>query len=99
MSDLVPDLSEILDDLYASEINATITWIWDSGMQVALGLAFDQGGYAAEATVRTGAQAAEWLRSEAVRLYPDSDFAEKHRRGDERPSGRRAGGGNSSRAV
>jgi hypothetical protein len=31
------DIDEILNDLYASEINASISWIWDGGFYVTLG--------------------------------------------------------------
>ena len=31
------DLEEILCALYESEINASISWLWDGGIDVALG--------------------------------------------------------------
>jgi hypothetical protein len=31
-----PDLEAILNDLYASGINASISWIWDGGFQATL---------------------------------------------------------------
>src|SRR5438874_9696752 len=31
------DIEAILSDLYASEINASISWIWDGGFQATLG--------------------------------------------------------------
>ena len=31
------DLEEILSALYESEINASISWLWDGGIDVALG--------------------------------------------------------------
>jgi len=34
----MPDLEKILNDLYASEINASISWIWDGGIDVKLGM-------------------------------------------------------------
>jgi hypothetical protein len=33
----VSDLEEILGSLYASEINASISWIWDGGFYTTLG--------------------------------------------------------------
>jgi hypothetical protein len=30
-------MEEILGDLYASEINASISWLWDGGIDVKLG--------------------------------------------------------------
>ena len=31
------NVEEILDDLYASEINVKISWLWDGGIDVKLG--------------------------------------------------------------
>ena len=31
------DVEAILDDLYASEINVDISWLWDGGIDVRLG--------------------------------------------------------------
>jgi hypothetical protein len=86
MSDLpidfaAPDLSEILADLYDSEINVSISWFWDAGIDVALGDAVN--GFDADDQVATFAEAAEWLRAKAVEHYPGSKFAEKHARGFE----------------
>ena len=71
-------LENILDDLYASDISASISWFWAGGIDVALGDESD--GIDAEAQVATLADAAEWLRANAVHLYPNSQFAKKHRR-------------------
>jgi hypothetical protein len=38
-------------------------------------------GYVAEATASSLAEAAEWQRGEAVRQYPDSEFAKRYARG------------------
>ena len=70
------DVEAILDDLYASEINASISWLWDGGIDVKLG--DELGGFKAEANVRTMREAAVWLRDEACRQYPDSTFAAKY---------------------
>jgi hypothetical protein len=40
------DIEAILNDLYASEINASILWLWDGGIDVKLGDALS--GYDAE---------------------------------------------------
>lgn len=76
-----PNLSELLTDLYKSEINVSISWFWDAGINLALG--DDLNGYEAEVQVATLAEAAEWLRAKAVEHYPDSVFAKKYRRGFE----------------
>lgn len=68
-------LEQILADLYASEINASLSWFWDAGFHD------EMNGYLAEAQVSMLHQAAEWLRDNAVRLYPDSDFAKKYSAG------------------
>jgi hypothetical protein len=73
------DPLQILRDLYASEINASISWFWDGGLEVALG---DQmNGVVAETRIierDMWENAAEWLRAEAVKHYPNSEFAKRH---------------------
>lgn len=74
-----PDFSEIMADLYASKINGAVGWLWDTGFFVALGTALDRDDdYDAKGVVATLAEAAAWLRTEAIRRYPDSAFARKH---------------------
>jgi hypothetical protein len=70
------DLEEILGALYESEINASISWLWDGGIDVELGDPLN--GYDAEGKVSTLAEAAAWLRDQACRHYPDSGFARKY---------------------
>ena len=74
-------LEQILADLYDSEINASISWFWDGGIDVALG--DELNGYVAHDQLKTLAEAAEWLRAKAVEHYPDSEFTRKHARGFE----------------
>jgi hypothetical protein len=74
-------LEPILADLYDSEINASISWLWDAGIDVSLG--DDLNGFVTGDQVATLAEAAEWLRANAVEHYPDSAFAEKYARGFE----------------
>jgi hypothetical protein len=74
-------LEQILADLYDSEINASISWLWDAGIDVSLG--DDLNGFVTSDQVTTLAEAAEWLRANAVQHYPDSAFAEKYARGFE----------------
>ena len=66
----------ILDDLCASEINASISWVWNGGIVVELGEPLN--GYEAEGKVSTVAEAAFWLCDEACAHYPDSEFARKY---------------------
>jgi hypothetical protein len=70
------DLEEILNALYESEINASISWLWDGGIDVALG--DELNGYDAEGQVSTFAEATAWLRDQACKHYPDSGFARKY---------------------
>jgi hypothetical protein len=78
------DLEEILVSLYASAISVSISWIWDGDIDVKLGDPLN--GYKAEDTtmsrrarrgdtVGTVTEVAEWLRDQAVRHYPSSEFA------------------------
>jgi hypothetical protein len=66
----------ILDELYASEVNFQIATDWDAGWTVALGN--DYSGFVAKTNVATFDEACEWLRSAAIKHYPDSAFARAH---------------------
>jgi hypothetical protein len=70
------NVEAILDDLYASDINASISWVWDGGIAVELGDPLN--GYEAEGKVSTVGEAALWLRDQACTHYPDSEFAQKY---------------------
>jgi hypothetical protein len=69
------DVEAILNDLYASEINASISWIWDGGFHVILGNPPLAEGWAAVPTIR---DAILWLRDKACEQFPNSDFARKY---------------------
>jgi hypothetical protein len=70
------DVEAILNALYASEINASISWQWDGGIDVKLGNPLS--GYKAERKVSTFAEVAACLRDQACTHYPDSEFARKY---------------------
>jgi len=70
------DIEAILSDLYESEINVSMSWFWDGGIDVKIGDPLN--GYRAESKVDTVAQAVFWLRDQACTLYPDSKFARKY---------------------
>ena len=79
------DVEAILDDLYASEINAQISWLWDGGIDVRMGrrginvkLGDPLNGFDAKGKVKTMLEAAVWLRDQACQHYPDSEFARKY---------------------
>src|SRR5215469_1585448 len=67
------DAEALLDDLYASKIDGSISWIWDSGFYVSL----DALKAEAEA-LESVAEALEWLRGEACQGYPQSDFTRNY---------------------
>jgi hypothetical protein len=67
------DIEAILNDLYASEINASISWIWGGGFHLTLGAPQIQG-YALP-TIRDAVLS---LRDKSLRAFPDSDFARKY---------------------
>ena len=73
---MAANFGEILADLYASEINARISWFWDDGFELTLG--DDLNGIVAETTVRTIPAAAEWLVNMALQHFPSSQFASKY---------------------
>jgi hypothetical protein len=70
-----PGLEQIISDLYASEIDGSIAWTGNGGIDVKLG--FPLYGYCVE-KVRTVAEATAWLRDQTITYYPDSEFARKY---------------------
>jgi hypothetical protein len=79
------NVEAILDDLYASEINVVISWLWDGGIDVRVGrrginvkLGDPLSGFDAKGKVKTMLAAAVWLRDQACQHYPDSEFARKY---------------------
>jgi hypothetical protein len=68
-----PNLGAIITGLHDSEINGEVAWFYDGIWRVKLGDA--DNAIAAEATVASAEEAAEWLRANAVRCYPHSEFA------------------------
>jgi hypothetical protein len=76
-----PNLGTLLAALHDSEINGAVSWFYDGVWRVTLG--DPHNGIDAEAVAGSIGEAIEWLRSTAVRLYPDSAFARKYARGFE----------------
>ncbi len=68
------DAETILNDLCASEINASISWMWEGGFHVILGAPPQAEGWA----LPTIGAAVVWLRDQACVHYPDSEFARKY---------------------
>ena len=67
------DVEAILNDLYASGINASISWIWDGGFHATL-----RAPEIEECALPTIRDAVLWLRDKACRHFPDSDFGRKY---------------------
>ena len=71
-------IEEILNDLYESEINVGIASFWDGGYHVHIG--DDMNGYLyTDSFFETLDEAAEALKVAAINLFPQSDFARKHK--------------------
>ena len=65
------DLGTIIAALHDSEINGAVAWLYDGTWHVQLG--DEIVGIEADAEVSSAAEAAEWLRANAV--SPPSNFA------------------------
>lgn len=66
-------LGNVIDRLYASEINFHVAGVWDDGIVVELG--DEMNGFVAETHVKTSAEAAAWLDKEVRERYPNSVYA------------------------
>ena len=65
-------IEQELQEIYDSEINVTITWLWDGGVDVRLGNDFT--GYKAEGQVKTLADVVPWLQQAIAKHYPRSAY-------------------------
>jgi hypothetical protein len=70
------DTEAILNDLSASKVSASISWLADGHIDVRLGDALN--GFQAETKMDTLAEAAEWLRSKVLMHHPRSAFSRKY---------------------
>jgi hypothetical protein len=69
----------VIQDLYHSEINVSVTSFWDAGFDVKLGDKLN--GFVAEANFKYWGQVEPWLRDKAIEHFPDSLFAQMYRDG------------------
>lgn len=70
-------LGEVLSRLYDSEINCGLRSFWDAGWQAWLG--DEMNGHDAERSeIDTPDQVAAWLHENAIRLYPNSEYARRY---------------------
>jgi hypothetical protein len=67
------DLAAELQKIYDSEINVSISWLWDGGIEVRLGDKVN--GFVAEETFALVAGIAPWLKLAIAHFYPDSTYA------------------------
>lgn len=67
------DLAAELQRIYNSEINVSISWLWDGGIDVRLGDALS--GFLAEESLSSTAELVPWLQEAIARFYPDSTYA------------------------
>lgn len=65
----------VLQALYDSEINFSISTFWDGGFDVKLG--DEVSGIKAIANCGSMEAADQWLKDKAIELYPESDFAKR----------------------
>ena len=67
------DLAVELQKIYDNEINVTIRWLWDCGIEVRLG--DEVNGYVAEETFALVAGILPWLQEAIAHFYPNSTYA------------------------
>lgn len=68
----------IMQEMHDSEINCSISSFWDSSWTAKIG--DNMNGFVAEVNRLDSFEDCEdWLRVEAIRLYPSSTFAKKQR--------------------
>jgi len=75
------NLEQTLQELYDSEINVTISTLWDGGMDFAFisYMEFEEAKPEDWHNVKTYAELADALHETAMKMYPESDYAMKHR--------------------
>ena len=67
------DLATELQRIYDSEINVSISWLWDGGIDVRLGDAMN--GFLAEENVPSTDEIVPWLQEAVAHFYPSSSYA------------------------
>ena len=67
------ELGKVIDALYDSEINCSVSTFWDGGFTVKLG--DEMKGFLAERDCKTSHEAAEYLDQAAREHYPESTYA------------------------
>jgi hypothetical protein len=62
-----------LQKIYDREINISIGWLWDGGIEVRLG--DEKNGFMAEENVASIAEIVPWLQEAIAHFYPASTYA------------------------
>ena len=71
-------LDDVLNDLYASEINISIVSFWDNGYTIKLG--DELNGFRVKFQVDASeAYLPHIIKTEAIKHYPNSEFAKKYK--------------------
>jgi hypothetical protein len=66
-------LEKELQKIYDSEINVSISWFWDGGIDVKLG--DEMNGYVAEEQLKRIDEILPWLQKAIAEHYPNSTYA------------------------
>jgi hypothetical protein len=70
----------VMQDLYHSEINCSVSTFWDGGFEIKLG--DHMSGVKAETVVDRWGQVEPWLTEQVIKHFPDSLFARMYRDGE-----------------
>ena len=73
-------LENELQKMYDSELHVDIGWIWDGGIDVAIGQTDEVTG-----RVRTVAEVLPWLQAEIAKHYPESKYHVERMGGEWKP--------------
>lgn len=69
----------VFQDLYDSEINFSISCLWDGGFDIALG--DEMNGFREKTTVCRWGEIAPWLTCQAIKHRPETEFTYMYRDG------------------
>jgi hypothetical protein len=70
------NLTQVLSELYESEINCSLSSFWDGGWFVKIG--DESNGFLAEVNVGSLDDAALWLHDKARQFFPQSEYAKRY---------------------
>jgi DNA-directed RNA polymerase subunit RPC12/RpoP len=68
------DLGIEFQKIYDSEINVSISWLWDGGIDIRLG--DEMNGFVAEQNVASVAEIVPWLQEAIARFHPMASYTE-----------------------